>query len=311
VGIGTTNPSFNLEVSGTSALGTGGGGGGVLLLKPGTGDNTYIGFYARTSSPTVRSGLLGYTSAGSADLRIMNESSAGALVFFTNDGTSVDNRWQIGATGHITPFGNVYDIGGSVTYNRVRKIWATDADFSGNGIFSGNVGIGTSSPTYKLEVAGTGRFSGQLTLSSGLLFNNATSNLVNYGTAGVGAPAFTSRSAGTKLVLWDSLSGSEVDYGLGIDASTLWFSINVVNNSFKWYGGTTLLMRLSRGNLVVGNGTGQLANAATDGFLYIASMNGAPSGTPTAYTGSVPLVYDTTNNQLYVYNGAWKKVALT
>lgn len=61
-------------------------------------------------------------------------------------------------------------------------------------------------------------------------------------------------------------------------------------------------------NVVVG--TAVLANAATDGFLYIPTVAGVPSGVPTTKTGTVAMVFDTTNNDLYVYNGAWKKVTL-
>lgn len=53
-------------------------------------------------------------------------------------------------------------------------------------------------------------------------------------------------------------------------------------------------------------GSAALATDATDGFLYIPTCAGAPTGTPTAATGRVALIYDTTNNKFYVYNGAWK-----
>ena len=48
----------------------------------------------------------------------------------------------------------------------------------------------------------------------------------------------------------------------------------------------------------------------TNGFFYIPSAAGAPSGVPTAISGHVPMYYDTTNNFFYVYNGAWKKILL-
>lgn len=43
----------------------------------------------------------------------------------------------------------------------------------------------------------------------------------------------------------------------------------------------------------------------------VPSAAGAPSHTPTPPAGFLETYYDTTNNQFYVYNGGWKKVALT
>jgi hypothetical protein len=74
-------------------------------------------------------------------------------------------------------------------------------------------------------------------------------------------------------------------------------------------GSTTRTRKLrvtGAGNVIVGSAA--LATTATDGFLYIPTCAGTPTGTPTAYTGMAPLVYDTTNNKLYVYSGAaWKR----
>jgi hypothetical protein len=50
----------------------------------------------------------------------------------------------------------------------------------------------------------------------------------------------------------------------------------------------------------------ELATTATAGFVHIPTCNGAPTGTPTTYTGTLPLVYDRSNNHLMVYNGAWE-----
>jgi hypothetical protein len=53
-----------------------------------------------------------------------------------------------------------------------------------------------------------------------------------------------------------------------------------------------------------------LATTATSGFLYVPTCAGVPTGVPATETGTAALAYDTTNNRLYVYNGAWKMVAL-
>jgi len=54
-------------------------------------------------------------------------------------------------------------------------------------------------------------------------------------------------------------------------------------------------------------GSGALATNATDGFVYVSTSAGAPSGTPTTYTGRAPIHVDTTNNNFYFYSGgSWR-----
>lgn len=54
-------------------------------------------------------------------------------------------------------------------------------------------------------------------------------------------------------------------------------------------------------------GTAAIATTATDGFLYIPTCAGTPTGTPTTVTGLAPLVVNSTNNKLYFYSGgAWR-----
>jgi hypothetical protein len=66
-------------------------------------------------------------------------------------------------------------------------------------------------------------------------------------------------------------------------------------------------IRLSRlGSVVLGDAA--LATTATDGFLYIRSGAGPPTGVPTVVTGRVPIYIDTTNNQLWLFlGGTWKQ----
>lgn len=62
-------------------------------------------------------------------------------------------------------------------------------------------------------------------------------------------------------------------------------------------------------NVAVGDAA--LATTATDGFFYIPTSAGNPTGTPTAKTGLAPMVYDSTNNELFIYNGSWRSAVFT
>lgn len=68
-------------------------------------------------------------------------------------------------------------------------------------------------------------------------------------------------------------------------------------------------LQVNGGSAVIGSGT--LATIATDGFLYIPSCGGAPTGVPTTKTGTVPIVYDTTDSKLYIYrSSAWAGISI-
>lgn len=75
-------------------------------------------------------------------------------------------------------------------------------------------------------------------------------------------------------------------------------------------GSLTEGMRVDSKQNVV-HGTAAISTSATDGFTYIATCAGAPTGVPTSYTGRVPMVYDTTNNKFWIYNGSWKGTVLS
>lgn len=74
-----------------------------------------------------------------------------------------------------------------------------------------------------------------------------------------------------------------------------------------FYAGGAERMRISTSGSVIAGGSAALATTATDGFLYVPTCAGVPTGTPTAVTGMAPIVVNTTNNKLYFYSGgAWR-----
>jgi hypothetical protein len=57
-------------------------------------------------------------------------------------------------------------------------------------------------------------------------------------------------------------------------------------------------------------GVAAIATNATDGFIYIKSCAGAPTGVPTTQTGTIPMIFDSTNNKIYYYNSGWKSATV-
>ena len=138
----------------------------------------------------------------------------------------------------------------------------------------------------KLNTSG-GTMTGTLTntAATGVSLGNGTSNLILYNTAGVGAPTFTTRSAGVKEVLYPSLGASSGDYALGIEGSTLWQSVPTTSQQFKWYGGTSQAMLLTgAGALTATSFTGDGSGLTN---LSGANVSGNISGSAANVTGVV------------------------
>ena len=116
----------------------------------------------------------------------------------------------------------------------------------------------------------------------------------------------TGGTGGYDLLSIQSTNSVETIIG-ALGSSSLGYAGTYSNHPFRLTTNNIERMRIdSSGNVYGTSGT----TTMTNGFFYIPSAGGAPSGTPTAVTGRVPMYYDTTNNQFYVYNGAWKKVTL-
>ena len=94
-----------------------------------------------------------------------------------------------------------------------------------------------------------------------------------------------------------SEAGSGTRSGMYLSGSTLNLSSVGIN----------VLQVNSLGTVIVGTAGSAVTTTATDGFLYIPTCAGTPTGVPTAVTGKAPLVVNTTNNKLYFYStGAWR-----
>ena len=66
--------------------------------------------------------------------------------------------------------------------------------------------------------------------------------------------------------------------------------------------------RITSAGSVLNGPTSALSTSAADGFVYVPTCAGTPTGTPTTQNSMVPIVFDTTNAQFWIYTGgAWKQ----
>jgi hypothetical protein len=146
----------------------------------------------------------------------------------------------------------------NITYNdstnaNFQLLWGSGTRAYGNSNLTVNPSTGRiTSNRLQVDGAGTtatGSGAGQIYL------NGASNNLIEYNTNGFAPPTFTTRSIGTKIVLYPGVNlPSHVDYAIGIDGFTLWNSVPTsTNHQFRWYAGTT--------NIATLNGLGQLSLA--------------------------------------------------
>lgn len=120
IGTSSATRPRNVYVATRAELGSVGGA-GVLSLLPGTSnDHTYMQFFARSATPSTRSGYVGYAGAATADFDINNQLTGHVRI--STDDTS---RWVFQSNGHlVAQTDNAYDIGTSGS-NRPRSAYFT------------------------------------------------------------------------------------------------------------------------------------------------------------------------------------------
>jgi hypothetical protein len=260
VGIGTTDPTSQLHILNSV--------------------NTESGMIVKNSN----SGSSAYSS-----VRIGNDSGSATAILFLNSST----RSGDGGTNTLTIRNDLGPIrlqgGGSL-----NTLWLST---------SGNIGIGTTSPGYGLHIEGSSYIVSSNRISNGNPSGvsggslNVNGDMVLSGTSGIyfttsgrNAPTTTNRSFGSKIVLYPTLSGSDVDYAMGVDTNCLWSSVQNSTAEFKWYQGTTIAMSIvgnatvtmhstenvigtTGGSLVVNGGTLIKKDTTINGSLYVDGQN--------------------------------------
>ena len=223
-----------------------------------------------TASPTSKLQVVGASlfQAPAGNFNIVEAASGGAGgLQFFRSGF---NNWYVGSANSSTGFA----IGEGSTL-------ASPALFFASG---GNLGIGTASPTSLLHLSAP----------------RATQAMAS--TTGTNDVLFRQTNTGGNFSIAIDDSGG-TNYGSAYCAAL--FHSGARDLLF----GTNNTERAridSNGNFRAG-AAAALATTATNGFLYVPTCAGVPTGVPTAITGMAPIVVNTTNNKLYFYSGgAWR-----
>ncbi len=256
-------------------------------------------------------GASGYEYDATADWTLSGTPASGktGLLLYEPGSTPVAtvSSYPVLAHLHVADSSNYYAIG----YTSEETVWQWANYIYSNG-----------SLAFETYDDGSG-YGGHWLYPNGYLFATAASSYwggmaeVSADTYGLVLTTDTPSSGAIFPLVW-------TDSGVGVFATTplATFHVNALNDTsvaglfiadsptvdvlqVSIDNGSSAIFRIDKdGSLIVG---GQ-ATATTDtsGFLYIPSVAGTPTGTPTAYANTVPLRVDTTNNKLYAYyGGSW------
>ena len=156
---------------------------------------------------------------------------------------------------------------------------ATGGTLTGANVIYSNTFVANSTATSTSTTTGAIVVGGGLGVAGNVYAGNINvASRVDWAPVNYAPPGFTTRSSGTKLNLYPAISGSTVDYAIGIDGATLWSSVPQATNSyfFKWYGGETNIASL--------DGTGKLTTVTANIVSSTASTSNA-TGTLTVGGG--------------------------
>jgi hypothetical protein len=230
-----------------------------------------------TSSTPQFAGLgigAGHNGDTNFPLQVYSSAASSRMKYQTSNANGIAGIQLVGTVASVTSEWYIDNRGGNDTPNNRLGFYYLGSGETVTFATNGNVGLFTTNPGAHLEIYDGGGNTNALLIGAGSSFG------YKFGRSG-----FTGY-----MEMYGTQSGFNGFIMGGVDNADV----------LSVYGSN---------NVVVGH-QAALATNATNGFLYIPTQAGAPTGTPTAYTGKVAMTYDTTNNKLYIYNGAWKSVTL-
>lgn len=216
-----------------------------------------------------------------------------------------------------------YTVNGGATWSETLfgTTSGTDKTVTGKLIVDGQVQLGGTVPAFsKMNIGGTlpSSIGASYSLINAGTIPSTTVDYIAYRTgANTQDDPFTLGSyihyiANQGVVTGGTRTAPTVQYGFVADSTLIGATTNYgfysnvpdAANRYNFFANGTA-PNLFKGSTIVG--AAALATTATDGFLYVPTCAGTPTGTPTVFTGTAPIVVDSTNHKLYFYSGGtWR-----
>lgn len=295
-GFGNTAPNATVQITGTANVSgtlTVGGGAGTSVIANTTGIIVPI---------QVAIGGGGATAEGAQIVLGYGNNLATAITGQAN------NTWNIDV------------IGGNTASTPLLRVFTQNGDGTSTPGFSvantGRMHVGSvleqTDSTFKVtgsaNITTTSMYGGVASFTAGanaIVLTNGTSNYITWGTAGVTAPTTTTRSAGTKLVLYPDLSTTQNDYALGVESGHLWFTTgNGILGGFKWYANSVNIMTSNAAGLTLNSGQLNVGNSTVNSSIAQTTASIGANSTATALyvaaNGNIGLGNSTPTYRLHV-----------
>jgi hypothetical protein len=292
--IGGTVNFVNTTVSTSTSTGalvvSGGVGIGGALYTGGIA--TFVNSTVSTSSITgavVITGGLGVSGDmfSSGLVRITNSTQSTSPItgaFKVAGGAGIVKNLNVGGDTDLT---GSLTIGGTISSSGSLSVTDTTDSTSpttGSVVISGGAGImkalhvgstieSTSSSLGGLVLQGGLGVAKNVSLGGNLLFDGVNP-LQTFTNSGLAIPAFTTRSVGTKILLYSTLSPTSSDFAIGMNSNELWTSLptNTSTHSFSWYGGTVKTFSLDGLGNISSTGTAESSSTITGAFTLLGGV---------------------------------------